>query len=440
MGGVAALMNPNLTKEEREKLQKDHPWGAMGGHPGMWGGMGGHPGMMGGAPWMNPNLSKEEREKLQKDHPWGAMGGHPGMWGGMGGPPGAMGNPGSWGPYAGPHMSGLSQEKQKDFWNHGRTNEKAFWDLGPKPEESHVLNESSHPLHESTELESTPLQHGEIRITNLKIETHQLQESPEAEFVSTNFEAQPTVEDPVEDARAQQGSMGFINNDTKKQLVLSLRGTVGDHRVLEEKRKNLAMRPDFSLSEIFAMIDMKKNGYVGLNDLDKFSESGNINLSREDWAVLLDVFDYDVDTFLSFTEFVKIFTPLTKEYRSTMTNRVGKGTSKFLDLTVQTKKLVRDLLYSIRLTSDNFEYNRHRMTGNSIAIANEMFDFLDRNKDGYITLNEFQATLADCGIKGNKTDFQNLFTMFDSNFDGKINFTEFHNPGKTADVEVLHVL
>jgi len=30
--------------------------------------------------------------------------------------------------------------------------------------------------------------------------------------------------------------------------------------------------------------------------------------------------------------------------------------------------------------------------------------------------------------------------MFDVNKDGKVTFKEFHNPGKTAEVEVLHVL
>merc|ERR1712151_28987 len=101
---------------------------------------------------------------------------------------------------------------------------------------------------------------------------------------------------------------------------------------------------------------------------------------------------------------------------------------------------VRDLLYSVRLSFDNFEFNKHKMTGNSISIANEVFDFLDRNKDGYITLNEFQAALGDAGVKGSKLDFSNLFNMYDTNNDGKISFNEFHNPGKTADVEALHVL
>merc|ERR1711988_1686106 len=148
-------------------------------------------------------------------------------------------------------------------------------------------------------------------------------------------------------------------------------------------------------------------------------------------------FDRDNDTYLSFSEFSALFLPYTKEYKKTMSARVGKGVAKFLDLSVQTKKLVRDLLYSIRLSFDNFEYNRHKVTGNSVAIAN---DFLDRNKDGYVTMSEFVASLTDCGVKGTKQDFVNLFSMLDLNNDEKISFEEFHNPGKTADVEALNVL
>lgn len=123
-----------------------------------------------------------------------------------------------------------------------------------------------------------------------------------------------------------------------------------------------------------------------------------------------------------------------------MTKRVGRGVKKFMDLHLATRKMVRDLLSSIRLKFDNFEYNKHRATGNSVAIANEVFDFIDRNKDGYITLAEFKVTMQNCGMKGTNQDFSNLFGMFDLDFDGKISFDEFHNPGKTADIQALDVL
>jgi len=118
----------------------------------------------------------------------------------------------------------------------------------------------------------------------------ELEQSPEKGVINQ------CDQDPVELAIKQQGSQGFIDLEVKKNLLFNLRGTIGDFKVLEEKRKNLAMRPDFSLSEIFGMIDNGEKGYVDLNALCKFSESGKMSFSREDWAFMLDYFDRDGDS------------------------------------------------------------------------------------------------------------------------------------------------
>jgi len=401
------------------------PWGGMGhmGHMGPWGGMG-HMGPNAHlGPWGNPNMTKEEREKLWKTGGWGGHMGAPWMNPNL--PKeerDAMLKSTHMGPMAGPWASGIKKE-QKDYWNLGKSNEKDHWNMGTEGNESKIQ-------------ESQVVTEGqELACLNPEMQASVVPVEPEEVEVNVNTES-----DPVDEARMQQGMQGYIDVEIKRKLVFNLRGTIGDHRVLEEKRKNLAMRPDFALSELFTMVDTDSNGYANMNELCKWSEGGNINFTREDWAVMLDYFDKDGDTYLSFSEFSALFTPYTKEYKQTMTTRNGKGTTKFLDLTVQTKKLVRDLLYSIRLSFDNFEYNRHKVTGNSVAIANEVFDFLDRNKDGYVTMSEFVASLTDCGVKGTKQDYFNLFSMLDTNNDEKISFEEFHNPGKTADVEALNVL
>jgi len=433
MGPWGHMGNPNMTKEEREKMMKSGPYGGMGGpwggmgHMGAmgpWGGMGGHMGPHAHlGPYGNPNMTKEEREKLWKTGGWGGHMGAPWMNPNL--PKeerDAMLKSTHMGPMAGPWASGIKKE-QKDYWNLGKSNEKDHWNMGTEGNESKVQ-------------ESQVVTEGqELACLNPEMQASVVPVEPEDVEVNMNTEA-----DPVDEARMQQGMQGYIDVEIKRKLVFNLRGTIGDHRVLEEKRKNLAMRPDFALSELFTMVDTDSNGYANMNELCKWSEGGNINFTREDWAVMLDYFDKDGDTYLSFSEFSALFTPYTKEYKQTMTTRNGKGTTKFLDLTVQTKKLVRDLLYSIRLSFDNFEYNRHKVTGNSVAIANEVFDFLDRNKDGYVTMSEFVASLTDCGVKGTKQDYFNLFSMLDTNNDEKISFEEFHNPGKTADVEALNVL
>ena len=157
-------------------------------------------------------------------------------------------------------------------------------------------------------------------------------------------------------------------------------------------------------------------------------------MDRESWALMLDIFDDDKDGFFSFSEFNEIWMPYTKEYKTTMTARTGHSYTKMSDLTVQTKKLIKDLLYSLITTQENFEYNKYRMTGSLVAISNEMFDFIDQNKDGYITANEFQACLVESKVKGSKNDYKVLFKLFDSNRDGKVSFNEFHSPGRSAEV------
>jgi Ca2+-binding EF-hand superfamily protein len=306
------------------------------------------------------------------------------------------------GPWAGammgPWASGIpsSKEGQKNFWNMGKTSDMSSPPMTP---------------------DQTP--------RTVKVR-------PTKPHDVTN--------EALERAKAQQGIAGFIDTATKCELVSHLAGTIGDHATLESKRRDVAMRNDFCLSEIFNMIDTHKVGYVALSDLEDWSKSGNINLEREDWAVLLDRYDSDNDGYLNFNEFSGMFLPTLKEYRTTMVARQAKGTQTFLKLTLQTKRIVRDLLYSLLTCEENFEYFKHKMTGNSIAVANEIFDFLDRNKDGYITLNEFTASLLDAGLTGKKGEFSRLFRMFDAKSTGKIGFNDFHNPGKTADVEALNVL
>merc|ERR1711935_843365 len=85
----------------------------------------------------------------------------------------------------------------------------------------------------------------ELADLNPEMQASVVPNEPEDVQVNTHTEA-----DPVDDARMQQGMQGYIDVETKRKLVFNLRGTIGDHRVLEEKRKNLAMRPDFALSEI----------------------------------------------------------------------------------------------------------------------------------------------------------------------------------------------
>jgi len=97
--------------------------------------------------------------------------------------------------------------------------------------------------------------------------------------------------------------------------------------------------------------------------------------------MLLDRYDTSKDGLWCFTEFSQLFLPWTSNYRSTMVGRSRTEVSSFHAYTVQTRKLLKDLLYSLLQVQENFEANRFKVTAGHYASSNQLFDWIDTTKD-----------------------------------------------------------
>lgn len=217
-----------------------------------------------------------------------------------------------------------------------------------------------------------------------------------------------------------------------KNLVENVVDTMQDNKALEEKRVNLSLRYDLCLTELFSMMDYTKTGNLVLADLEQFCANNNIGLTSSDLTVLIDRFDRDRDGSISFSEFQDIFTPQTMEYRNTLNDRGPKSVYTFREYTGLTQEYIVDLLKSVVVVEDNFEWNKFKMTDGRILSSDELFGFLDQWKSGYITFTDFVSALTDAGVVATQKQFQTLFDQFDKNRDGRITFEEFHSPGRRS--------
>lgn len=241
-------------------------------------------------------------------------------------------------------------------------------------------------------------------------------------------------EDPIEEVE-----FNVTQGNNKENFIEYVKDCLKDVLNIESKRKNLAMRFDFCLTEIFNQIDIEKTGYIGLNDLDEWTQTGKISMNREDWAMLLDRFDTSLDSKFSFTEFCTLFLPWDKVYKKEMVNRSKTDVKNFHQYTVQTRKMLKDLLYCLVLAEQNFENNRFRTSNGNFDVSTELFNWVNVGKTGFITFEEFTNCLKQNKVKVSKHSSRNLFDQWDKDKDGKIAFKEFHTVNKNAIcVDYLH--
>lgn len=214
-------------------------------------------------------------------------------------------------------------------------------------------------------------------------------------------------------------------------MIVNFKDSIFDNKCLEDKRVSLALRYDFCLTELFAMIDYGKTGLLSLADWQRFSYENSLALNAEDLCVIIDRYDKGRDGLLSYSEFCDLFLPSSSnEYRATMQERVERNVYAFFEYTSLTQSHVRDLLRGAVTVEENFECNKFRLSDGRVLTSDEIFAFLDKWKTGYITLTEFQQALCEAGVYCTDSDAKTLFEQFDKNKDGRITFDEFHSPSR----------
>lgn len=216
---------------------------------------------------------------------------------------------------------------------------------------------------------------------------------------------------------------------TLTNLTSSMKSSIQDNQVLEEKRRSLALRYDFCLTEFFQIIAHRDPASINLDDLIYFGHVSNVNLSKEDWAIIVVRYDRDRDGALSFHEFCDLFGPYNVEYRKRMNKRSNMNKEKFSLYTVQTAKLLKDILYTIVICEENFLHNSVKVSEGLVGVSNKIFEDISGNGKESLDFEDFWGVWAKCkSYKVDRRLLRILFDQFDRDKDGVISFYEFFAP------------
>ena len=131
---------------------------------------------------------------------------------------------------------------------------------------------------------------------------------------------------------------------------------------------------------------------------------------------------------LRYSEFCEIFTPKREDYASLLRARPGSVYPPMDRRRPFNSFTLERLIETVRLhleSEGNSESIRQQMSRRSTFSLYDAFTALDRDRNGFITIDEFREILLTHGVYADIKDLETLMERYDKNRDGRVSYSEF---------------
>lgn len=192
---------------------------------------------------------------------------------------------------------------------------------------------------------------------------------------------------------------------------------------LEEKRKVLALRLDFTIGKLFSFMNQSATGFISLKEFDESLRKLGILPELNQCHLLFRQYDRDDDNFLNFWDFCEIFNPRTSEYCELLLSRVTSKDQRE-DFSLETLEMIVDTFILILNIQSVTEELKQKLYKKNFNIQN-IFSKIDMNSLGFLTKGCFRNLLRKYKFYVTERDLEGILVGYDSNKDGKITYAKF---------------
>jgi Ca2+-binding EF-hand superfamily protein len=214
----------------------------------------------------------------------------------------------------------------------------------------------------------------------------------------------------------------------ESELVRSFKQQIDLARELEAAKFALASRPDFNLVDGFRILDEHDKGYVSVLELEDVLRSLGIICIKDEPNLLVKHYSSQNDLRLRYYDFTTMFKPKDEEIARLLLNRTPyRGTLRD-PFDIFTRETIDKFKTVVRLHIENesiAESIRQKLDRRPYFNLYEAFKAVDRDQNGFITLDEFSAILTSHGFFASSKDLQSLMERYDKDRDGRVSYSEF---------------
>ncbi|CAG9319367.1 unnamed protein product [Blepharisma stoltei] len=204
---------------------------------------------------------------------------------------------------------------------------------------------------------------------------------------------------------------------------------IGLDRDLEASRRDLALCSDFTLIDAFNIFDINNYGFVTQVEFEEGLRSLGILPIKDEVSLLFKHFAL-VDRRLTFSDFCKIVTTKDLEYSRLINGRIPQNLPRYerrRTFRLNTEGLFVKVMKLLLENESVAESLRQQLERRPYFSISEAFQCVDKDRNGFITFDEFQVLLGDYGIYVTRKDVENLMERYDKDRDGRVSYSEFLN-------------
>jgi len=228
--------------------------------------------------------------------------------------------------------------------------------------------------------------------------------------------------------RSTKVSFSPLPAQEETELVNTLKQQMDMLRDLEDAKSGLVDLQDFNLIDGFRVLDVENKGFVACMELEEGLRVLGVRPLGDECYLLIRSYSKLSDSRLRFSDFSSMLTPKDAHLASALSQRepyrstLRDPRDAFSSETLQRFAQVLRLLLDCESLSERL---RQRLSRRPEFSSYDAFQAIDRDRNGFITLEELREVMEEKGCKVSSRDLKCLMERYDKNRDGRVSYSEF---------------